>query len=165
MKFLKKINRKNIFVVVIKIIIFLCLCLCFCVVLYTCNVIRFRKINMQHRFCSSLFQMEITTFTEYTSCRLIQAEVQENLGMYLIVKVLNSDYPSRDYNVDVSVRNREELTNIKSSDMVYICCNGVIYDSMPPSISADRIFLSEEKSIEYLWEQYMEYGYNYGIIR
>ena len=36
---------------------------------------------------------------------------------------------------------------------------------MPPSISADRIFLSEEKSIEYLWEQYMEYGYNYGIIR
>ena len=74
----------------------------------------------------------------------------------MIVKVLNSDYPSRDYNVDVSVRNREELTNIKSSDMVYICCNGVIYD---------RIFLSEEKSIEYLWEQYMEYGYNYGIIR
>ena len=120
---------------------------------------------MQHRLCYSLFQMEITTFTEYTSCRLIQAEVQENLGMYLIVKVLNSDYPSRDYNVDVSVRNREELTNIKSSDMVYICCNGVIYDSMPPSISADRIFLSEEKSIEYLWEQYMEYGYNYGIIR
>ncbi len=145
--------------------IFLCLCLCLCINLYICNAIEFRKTDIRHSYCSSLFQMEITTFAEYTSYRLVQAEVQENLGMYLIVKVLNSDYPSRNYDVDVNVRDREELTNIKSSDIVYICFNGVICDSMPPSISADRIFFSEEKSVEYLWEQYTEYGFQYGIIR
>ncbi len=34
----------------------------------------------------------------------------------MIVKVLNSDYPSRDYDVDVNVRDREELTNIVPAD-------------------------------------------------
>jgi len=117
------------------------------------------RVKMADRFYSSLLKLKIITFAEYSAARMVQAEVEENRGTYLIVNFLDNDYDWGD--VDVAIRDEVDLTDIEPSDVVYICYDGLIREKVPPFIIADRIFYSEEKGIAFLWEEYREHRPEY----
>ncbi len=140
-----------------------------CINLSACKTIEVKKVSeesfaeIQNYFCSVLFQLDVIPFDEYISGALIRAEVKEILGKYLIVRCLNDDYLSG-YDIDVGLHNLAETFDIKPLDIVYICYDGMVYESNPPRIYVDAIFLSEKESVTYLWKQYIEYWPDYGIM-
>ena len=140
-----------------------------CINLSACKRIEGRKISeksfveMQKHFCSIVFQLDVISFDEYISGRLVCAEVKENFGKYLIVRSLNND-DLLGYDIDVGLSNIVETFDIKPLDIVYICYDGMVRECVPPRIYADAIFFSEKESVTYLWTQYIEYWPDFGIM-
>lgn len=142
-----------------------------CINLSVCKKNRFSKISnelfadMHNPFYSSVFQYDVPMFDEYISYRLLEAEVQENGGKYLMIKVKDPDlaFYSEDWDIDVGVGDKADISGIEPSDVVYICYDGTMQECIPPRVSADAVFSNKEESVEYLWKQYTECGFDFGL--